>query len=253
MSLEKQDYCLSPIGYVRASWKECRQIPVQGGPAQIVVEPQFADALEGVERGTHLVIIGYLDRADRTVLQARPRKLNPSAPACGVFASRSPVRPNPLSLTVVELLCRSGLKLDVDPLDLVDGTPIVDIKAYSPGWDTVFAAKREQRVPATALSDTQLAVFLQRDLRNHVGALHQSPLAQATLTAVLNAVRHLGIDPRSLEFNVEVGRCDLVTDAIMGMTGASFGNGRLHLNGSLKGIVFKKHDQDFHANPWPEL
>jgi tRNA (adenine37-N6)-methyltransferase len=227
MALRANGFELKPVGYVRAPWAVCAEIPVQGGPSEIVIEPEFADALDGVEGGSHLIVIGFLHQADRSVLRARPRKLAPDAPARGVFACRAPVRPNPLSLTVVELKRRDGLVLHVDPLDLVDGTPIVDLKSYSPGWDGVFAAQRRQRVPASALDDLQVRACLERDLRNHVGAPWRTPLARDALEAVFRAVRHFGVDPRDPELCASIGRCDLVADALMGMLGASFSNGRL--------------------------
>jgi len=227
------EYSLCPIGRVRAPWKSCAEIPVQGGPAEIVVEAEFVDALDGVERGTHLIVIGWLHEADRKVLQARPRKLNAEAAACGVFACRAPVRPNPLSITVVELARREGAVLHVDPLDLMDGTPIVDIKSYSPGWDTVFAAQRNQRVPASALDDELLRAFLRRDVRNHVGPAWASLPAQAAIEGVFAAVRHFAVAPRDACFSATVGRLDLVTDALMAMLGASFASGRIGLDPAL--------------------
>ena len=227
------DYRLCPIGRVHAPWRSCAEIPIQNGPAEIVVEPQFVEALDGVERGTHLIVIGWLHEADRHVLQARPRKLNAKAAACGVFACRAPVRPNPLSLTVVELVRRDGPVLHVDPLDLMDETPIVDIKSYSPGWDTVFAAQRNQRVPASALDDELLRAFLRRDVRNHVGPAWASSPARCTIEAVFGAVRHFAISPREALFSATVGRLDLVTDALMAMLGASFASGRMQFDPAL--------------------
>lgn len=215
------------IGRVRSPWQDTHDIPVQGGPARIEIDPAFEPALECVERASHLVVIAYLHKADRTVLRASPRKLKCDAPPCGVFATRSPARPNPLSLTMVELVRRDGLVLHVDPLDLLDGTPVVDVKAYSPGWDNVFAAQSIRRVPSNQLPDTLLIPFLQRDLRNHLGAGASARPAQAALELMVRAVRQLDVDPRDPRLRVEVNGCDVSTDALMAMTGASFGSGRM--------------------------
>lgn len=227
------DYQLRPVGRVRAPWASCAEVPVQGGPAEIVVAPEFSAALDGVERGTHLIVLGWLHQADRTVLRARPRKVAPTAPPCGVFACRAPVRPNPISHTVVELVRRDGCVLHVDPLDLADGTPVVDIKAYSPGWDTVFAAQREQRVPTATLTDEQLQSLLQRDVRNHVGPQWTSEPVRAAIQAVQRAVRHFGVNPRDAALSVTVGRLDVATDALMAMLGATFGHGRVAFDATL--------------------
>lgn len=215
------------VGRVCSPWTDTHAIPVQGGPATIEVDPRFEPALECIERASHLVVIAYLHRADRSVLKASPRKLKCDAPPCGVFATRSPARPNPLSLTMVELTRREGLVLHVTPLDLVDGTPVVDLKAYSPGWDNVFAAQSIRRVSSNQLPDSLLIPFLQRDLRNYLGERASARAAQAALEAMVRVVREFNLDPRDPDLRVEVNGCDVATDALMAMTGASFSTGRI--------------------------
>jgi tRNA (adenine37-N6)-methyltransferase len=218
---------LVEVGRVRSPWQATHDIPIQGGPATIEIDPAFEEALDSIERASHLVVIGYLHKADRSVLKAARRKLKCNTPPCGVFATRSPSRPNPLSVTTVELVARKGLVLYVDPLDLVDGTPVVDLKAYCPGLDNVFSAQSIRRVSSSQLPDSLLIPFLQRDLRNHLGQHASERPAQATLEAMVRVVRHFGIDPRDPELCVEINRCDIATDALMAMTGASFAGGRI--------------------------
>ncbi len=218
---------LVEVGRVRSPWQDTHDIPGQGGPARIEIAREFEPALECVERASHLVVIAYLHKADRSVLRASPRKLKCDALPCGVFATRSPARPNPLSLTMVELVRREGLVLHVDPLDLVDGTPIVDLKAYSPGWDNVFSAQSIRRVSSSQLSDSILIPFLQRDLRNHLGQHASARPAQVALELMVRVIRQFEVDPRDPELLVEVNGCDVTTDALMAMTGASFVSGRI--------------------------
>lgn len=215
------------IGHVVAPWLETRDIPLQGGPATIEIDPKYEDALDCIERASHLVIMAFFHKADRSVLKASPRKLKCDAPPCGVFATRSPARPNPISLTMVELVRLEGLTLHVNPLDLLDGTPVVDIKAYSPGWDNVFAAQSIRRVSSSQLPDSLLIPFLQRDLRNYLGERADARPAQAALEAVVRAVRHFNLDPRDPSLSFEINGCDGATDALMAMTGASFSTGRI--------------------------
>jgi len=215
------------IGRVCSQWHDTHEIPVQGGPARIEVDPACEQALECIERASHLAVIAFLHKADRSVLKASPRKLRCDALPCGVFATRSPARPNPLSLTMVELAGREGLTLHVTPLDLVDGTPVVDIKAYSPGWDNVFSARSIRRVAANQLRPSLLESFLERDLRNHLGEHASSRRAQSALEAMVRAVKELDIDPRDPGLRIEVNGCDVATDALMAMTGASFASGRI--------------------------
>jgi len=223
---------LVAVGWVRSPWSEPGDVPMQGGPAIIEIDPAYDRALDHIERSSHIVVLAFLHKADRTVQMASPRKLAPDAPPWGVFATRSPARPNPIALSTTALLRRDGLLLHVDPLDLVDGTPVVDIKSYSPGWDNVFSATSTRRLPLHLLPDEMVTGFLQRDLRNHLGSAWQTFSAQRALEAVRTAIRYFELDPRDGALSVEVGVCDATIDAIMAMTGASFANGRLRVAGA---------------------
>jgi tRNA-Thr(GGU) m(6)t(6)A37 methyltransferase TsaA len=126
-----QRYSLQAIGIIRSALRTTSEAPKQGSEgapdAWLEVEPAFADALFGIGSGDELVIITWFDRADRDVLQVRPRK-NPANPLTGVFATRSPARPNPLGLHRVTVREISGTRLRVGPIEAIDGTPVVDIK-----------------------------------------------------------------------------------------------------------------------------
>ena len=123
------------IGYVRSPHREAREIPKGLGAkhdAEGVLEvlPQFERGLSDIEGFSHLFVIWVFDRAEGfDLLGTPPSDDRPH----GVFATRSPRRPNPIGLTVVELLRRDGLKLHVRGVDMLDGTPILDIKPYLSG------------------------------------------------------------------------------------------------------------------------
>jgi tRNA-Thr(GGU) m(6)t(6)A37 methyltransferase TsaA len=120
------------IGVVRSPLTERADAPRQGDEgapdATIVLEPAYADALEGVGVGDELVLLTWLHQADRGVLQVHPRD-DETLPLTGVFATRSSDRPNPIGLHRVTVLAIEGLELTVGPLEAIDGTPIVDIKS----------------------------------------------------------------------------------------------------------------------------
>jgi tRNA-Thr(GGU) m(6)t(6)A37 methyltransferase TsaA len=100
----------------------------EGAPdAWIEVEPWAERALEGIEKGDGLWVLTWLHRGQRDVLRVRPRD-DPHRPMTGVFATRSPDRPNPLGLHPVEVRRRAGRRLRIGPIEAVDGTPVVDIK-----------------------------------------------------------------------------------------------------------------------------
>jgi tRNA-Thr(GGU) m(6)t(6)A37 methyltransferase TsaA len=101
----------------------------EGAPdAWLEFAPEVADALEGIEPGDELLVLTWLDRADRDLLVVHPRG-DTSRPPAGVFATRSPHRPNPIGLHRVEVISVEGTRVKVGNLEAIDGTPIVDVKA----------------------------------------------------------------------------------------------------------------------------
>jgi tRNA-Thr(GGU) m(6)t(6)A37 methyltransferase TsaA len=115
-----------------------------GGTSTIVVHPEFCPALLGVENYSHLFVFYWFhlrdDERHRGTLQVTPPR-HEGAPLTGVFACRSPSRPNPVGLTVVELLGVDGCRLEVSGLDALEGSPIVDLKPYSPRADSIPDAR----------------------------------------------------------------------------------------------------------------
>ncbi len=110
---------LKPIGFVRE---------VKGEKAHIELLPAYEPGLLGIESHRRIFVLYWMhEQKDRSTLQVHPKR-DPSKPKVGVFASRSPARPNPIGLSLVELVCREGNKLTVRGLDALEGTPILDIK-----------------------------------------------------------------------------------------------------------------------------
>jgi len=95
---------------------------------EIVLEDDYEDGLEGIDDFSHIVVFAHLDEIDEYRSIARPPHADDLE--VGTFATRSPHRPNPLAQTTVELLERDGTTLHVKGLDLVDGTPVIDVKPY---------------------------------------------------------------------------------------------------------------------------
>jgi formylmethanofuran dehydrogenase subunit E len=129
---------LVPIGVVHSSYRKKGDAPHQGrlSPAKSEIEifPEYADGLKDIAQRPHLIILYWLDRADRNILTAIPPHANKEH---GVFATRSPDRPNPIGLAVTDLLSIDGTRLMVRGLDALDGTPVLDIKPYSAEIDYV--------------------------------------------------------------------------------------------------------------------
>jgi tRNA-Thr(GGU) m(6)t(6)A37 methyltransferase TsaA len=126
------DLTLAPIGYVRSTLTSRDGAPKQGSEgapeAWIDLDPAYAPALMGVEPGARVLVVTWLHQGDRTVLQCHPRA-DKNRPLRGVFATRSPDRPNPIGLHEVKVLeVAEPARLRVFPLEAIDGTPVVDIK-----------------------------------------------------------------------------------------------------------------------------
>ena len=125
-------YLLRPVGIVRSKLKRREDCPHQGWEgapdAWVEIDSAFAAGLEGIAPGCEVVLLTWFHQARRNVLQLHPRN-NPQNPLRGVFATRSPDRPNPVGLHRVEVLeVDIQGRLRVHPLEALDGTPIIDIK-----------------------------------------------------------------------------------------------------------------------------
>lgn len=127
-------YILEAVGFIRSSVKGRADAPRQGPEgapdAWLEIDLQFAEALLGIEVGHELIVITWLHEADRNVLKNYPRS-DESRPLTGVFYTRSPARPNPLGLHPVTVREINGTRVKIGPIEVFDGTPVVDIKSAS--------------------------------------------------------------------------------------------------------------------------
>lgn len=126
-------YRLRPIGSVRSPLKRREDCPHQGydgaPEAWIEIGPAFAAGLDGITPGCEMILLTWFHEARRDVLQVHPRGRTDNPPR-GVFATRSPDRPNPIGLHRVEVLeIESPGRIRVRPLEALDGTPVIDIKS----------------------------------------------------------------------------------------------------------------------------
>jgi tRNA-Thr(GGU) m(6)t(6)A37 methyltransferase TsaA len=123
---------MRPVGHVKSPFKDTQEIPKglgakHGEEGVLEILPDLEPGLTDIEGFSHLYVIWVFDRSRGTELVGTPP--TDDRPH-GVFATRSPMRPNPIGLTVVELLRREGSRLHVRGVDMLDGTPILDIKPY---------------------------------------------------------------------------------------------------------------------------
>jgi len=132
---------IRPIGFVeRASSDE--DVKDKSLVSRIVLKKDLTKALDSIEEFSHVFVIFWLHNilnTGKTVLKVHPRGLA-ELPLVGIFATRAPVHPNPIGLTLVELVKREGNVLWVKGLDAVNGTPVLDIKPFN-GWDVVMSTR----------------------------------------------------------------------------------------------------------------
>ena len=129
--MDVEAFQLTAVGRVESPLRALSEAPKQGDEgapeAWLLFEPDVTPALQGIAVGERVLVITWLDRGDREVLQVHPRD-DRSRPLMGVFATRSPDRPNPIGLHAVDVLEIDGPRMRVSGLEAIDGTPVLDVK-----------------------------------------------------------------------------------------------------------------------------
>ena len=138
-NLEFQPITLHPIGHVErgAGDEALSHDELQARPARIVLDPALTDGLLGLEAGDDVLVLFWCHRSVGYDLQVHPRG-DSSRPLRGVFAVRSPRRPNPIGVTTVRVRRVEGNVLQVVGLDALDGSPVLDVKAHTASFDTPY-------------------------------------------------------------------------------------------------------------------
>jgi tRNA-Thr(GGU) m(6)t(6)A37 methyltransferase TsaA len=129
--MDEPSIALRPIGRVESPLTDLATAPKQGDEgapeAALLLDPEVAEGLDGIEPGDAMVVLTWLDRARRDVLRVHPRG-DLTRPEQGVFNTRSPDRPNPIGLHTVEVVAIDGARIRVRNLEALDGTPVLDLK-----------------------------------------------------------------------------------------------------------------------------
>jgi tRNA-Thr(GGU) m(6)t(6)A37 methyltransferase TsaA len=140
---------LKAIGVVRSDIKQPLKRGWEDVVAEVVVDAGLTEALEGLEDFSHIIVLYWMHRLDES--KDMPLKVHPMGdrelPLTGRFATRAPSRPNPIGQATVALLERRGNVLKVKGLDAIDGTPVIDIKPYIPGYDSAANARAARWMP----------------------------------------------------------------------------------------------------------
>ena len=130
------DYKMYPIGVIHSPFTEKSETPIQPSRSQAIgkveIYPQFTDGLQDIEGFSHLILLYVFHRSSEYSLKVTPFLDDQTR---GLFATRYPCRPNPIGLSIVRLLSRNGKILEIEGVDVLDGTPLLDIKPYIPEFD----------------------------------------------------------------------------------------------------------------------
>ena len=131
------EICYTPIGVIHSPFKEPKGVPIQPSAAKgvrgtVEVFWQYADGLKDLDGFSHIILLYHFHRARKCSLLVTPFL---DSEQHGVFATRAPSRPNPIGLSVVRLLKVEGNILEIENVDIIDGTPLLDIKPYVPDFD----------------------------------------------------------------------------------------------------------------------
>jgi len=189
MGNELPDMTLKAIGIIR---NKVRQTPKPGYDwwgiiSEIVIDSSLTEALDGLDKYSHIIILYWMHRAAGGQLPTKVHPMGKQAlPLVGLFATRSPNRPNPIGKATARLLERQGNILKVKGLDAVDGTPVIDIKPYIPGYDSVADAGVPRWI-ADSQWVSQALLNIYRRLMACYGAQHWWP-AQEPFEIIVGAI-----------------------------------------------------------------
>jgi len=251
---------LTPVGVVHSEIQIRSEMPAQGVTGVVEIFPEYIDALEGIKENSHLILLCWMHEGERTLLKAVSRRDPSNSPEKGIFALRSPSRPNPISVSIVRLLeIREDRFLQLAHLDVIDKTPVLDLKPYQPGWDCVFSATNGDR---TGKIKEMTTLIHQQNLLREAINYHGEMCAGVAIAVriALASVRILGGDPHRTTITLTAGCDSCITDGLIGITGARPGNGRLllreeRLHSTLKECYSLSSPEirlDFHLRTFPE-
>ncbi|MDP2798472.1 MAG: tRNA (N6-threonylcarbamoyladenosine(37)-N6)-methyltransferase TrmO [Deltaproteobacteria bacterium] len=138
-----KEIILRPIGIIRSPFKDIKGMPIQptaarGVTGTIEIEPEYVDGLRDIEGFSHLILVYHFHLSEGYSLEVMPFL---DDHLHGVFATRAPRRPNPIGISTVRLVKVEGRTLQIEDVDVVDGTPLLDIKPYVPEFDSPKAKR----------------------------------------------------------------------------------------------------------------
>ena len=212
-----KDITLKPIGIVKSPYKEPGKMPIPGRGGVIEVFPEYIDALLHIEENSHLWILTWFHLSRRDVLTTVPHRIDSGLPEYGVFSLRSPVRPNPVGLSLVRLKRVEGNVLHVSGLDAVDRTPVIDIKPYFEN-DIIFSPRTPKILPSKR--EMLQNLLLKQALNHHQEECPDLLLAVRMAVLAVEKFGHINLP----DLCVMVNGSPCLADTLQGLCRARFSN-----------------------------
>jgi tRNA-Thr(GGU) m(6)t(6)A37 methyltransferase TsaA len=212
-----ENIIIKPVGVVKSNYLDPKMVNGSEQKAVIEVFPEYADGLLRIEKNSHLWILTWFHLAKRDTLFTVPYRVDPNSPSYGVFALRTPVRPNPVGLSLVQLDKAEGRMLHVTGMDAVNGTPVIDIKPYFEN-DIIFSPRTPFIKPFKR--EMLRKHFLRQALTHHQEEC--SALLMAVRMAVIASEEFGHLNSPDLYVVVEGSPC--LADTIQGLSRARLSN-----------------------------
>lgn len=224
---------LNPVGYVKNNISKRKEMSKIGINSEIIIKEEFFPALQDVKENSHIIVLCYFHESNRETLQVYPRKFGLSGPEKkGVFATRSPDRPNPISMTITKLIDVIDNRIIVKALDLIDGTPVIDIKPYSIGSDCIYNTQSiNEKTNLITPTDEFLIEYLKQGMDNYLYEPDSS--LKLGIYSILKLIREINIMPdRNIIDSIETDYTGSALDTIYFYSKYTPGENKIHFTGN---------------------
>ncbi|MEW5820428.1 MAG: tRNA (N6-threonylcarbamoyladenosine(37)-N6)-methyltransferase TrmO [Cyanobacteriota bacterium] len=189
------EYTVKPIGYVKNEIPDRKSMNTIGFKSSLIIYDEFLPALDYIQENSHIIVFCFFHQAQRDILRVFPRKFGVSYQIeKGVFATRSPDRPNPISFTITKLIEVKKNEVIVERLDAINNTPVLDIKPYSFGSDAVYNTQSlNKKTDFVNPTDEMIYEYLKVGLLNYITQIDDS--FELGINAILKAIKTLNAMP----------------------------------------------------------
>lgn len=228
-----QEINLTPVGYVKNLIENKDDMLAPGIKSTLVIYDNYKPALQCLSENSHVIVCCYFHQANKETLKVFPKKFKVVSPIeKGIFATRSPDRPNPITITVTRLLEVTDNEVMVECLDAINGTPVLDIKPYSIGSDCVFNTQSiNKKIDFSRVDNEQLYEYLKFGVLNYI--YNADDTLELTLRSLIKIIRSINkIPDRDIVDYIETNYSKSALDCLYYYTKFTPGEGKIIVNHS---------------------